>query len=135
MPKAGGDRLSRRNQRLIGIAHIEVAGPVAPGLDHKPVPVVIGGGVKVDQAAAAPGLPPTVQKSINGDAEQRDLDLGLDYHERRRPFLPESDPVMADHESYGFQRCVSKPFRLQDLAEAVADIAAHGRHPGMPEAH
>ena len=44
-----------------------------------------------------------------------------------------NDPVMADHEAYGFQSCVSKPFELQELAVAVDDIVARGRRPGTRE--
>ena len=37
-----------------------------------------------------------------------------------------TDPVLADHETYGFGGAVIKPFRAADLAEALAKLLAPG---------
>ena len=33
-----------------------------------------------------------------------------------------NDPVMANHEQYGFKACIKKPFALPELAEAVGSL-------------
>lgn len=50
-----------------------------------------------------------------------------------------SDAVVADHRKHGFDGVVAKPYRLEDMAEALADALAstpreQGRPPQVPVA-
>jgi hypothetical protein len=33
-----------------------------------------------------------------------------------------NDPIMADYAAFGFQRAVQKPYRIQDISEALLSV-------------